>query len=232
MSSYIFRFSRIQSTMKAFIFALALACVSAVPHRDVDFEPSSQRILDIVISNLFNEIGELLRAADPLRRDGYAGSWSPPGASDIINFSGRVTDVKADDFSSLHLRSVSYVGTRLNLVLAVPRVSASVGAAEGEIRIFSRVLRSFASGGLALENVVAEATASVSLAGDIIVSDIGAAITIGDVKSNLQINLFGREVGPAVNDFLEKIPVYLTDYAAEVSRVLEYVAQLIINRLL
>ena len=220
--------------MKAFIFALAVACVAAVPYGDVDLA-ESQRIVDGIIENWISRAQLRLSPFDPIVNNEYAGGWHLPGGENILKVRGSVEGVNAAGFSTFELDSISYnlFTGQLHLSLSLNSVSASIDAAEGEVQIFDRKLTADASGGIAVSNVRVRAGAIVAVGVDgYSVRNVELELSIGEINSEIQLNLFGREVGGRISDFLNKLPYNLEKYQSQVSRVLEYVSEYIINRLL
>ncbi|XP_004923033.1 uncharacterized protein LOC114249975 [Bombyx mandarina] len=224
--------------MKAFAFVLVTlaASVVAVPSK-VDLDRESQNLIEKLIVNTINRItsGIQERGLDPIYVEKAEGDYTFP-ISDIFSASGTVAELALEGISNVVVNDVTFNllrPTTFSIDLALPKLSASAVAVNGQATIFGRELAVASSGSLVVEDIRLVSTVSLRLLPSINVRELSAVLTVGNVESALKVVLFGNDVSEKLNDALNnRLPELLETYNEQIREIVERIILFIINNIL
>ncbi|XP_062528720.1 uncharacterized protein LOC101735588 isoform X1 [Bombyx mori] len=196
--------------MKIFVVLTAiLACASTQTFDEqTEINARQERLVTNQVASAIENIRKQIREAgfDPLDVDRR--EIVIPPEEDFHALAAFAEDIKSTGLSNIVIitNNFSILSARLNLVLSLPRVEASVGAARVELNVFDYEGYASASGRAAINNlrVSAEVRISISVVSGISIRSLNIDLTLGGVEADLNVNLFGRDLSDTITNFLSQ----------------------------
>ncbi|KPI93587.1 PREDICTED: uncharacterized protein LOC106114730 [Papilio xuthus] len=224
--------------MKTYAFAvlMLLAGASALPTISED-ELRQQRVITDTILGLIDGVSQAIQARglDPYHLK-FAESSFALSEPEILSGYAFARDVNLVGLSNIRVNNINFsiLAQRLTIDLSLPNLRGSVGESHFEMNLFDRELDGQGSGSLEIVNLglKADVRVSVGVISGITVRSIDLDLYLDNVVSDLQVNLFGRDLSASFNNFFNGLPAFVKENTVAINGLLEYIAWIIVERVL
>ncbi|XP_013148379.1 PREDICTED: uncharacterized protein LOC106110956 [Papilio polytes] len=224
--------------MKTYAFAvlMLLAGASALPTLSED-ELRQQRVITDTIQGLIERLRQAIRdrGLDPYKLE-FAESSFALSEPEIVSGYAFARDVTLDGLSNIRVNSINFsiLAQRLTIDVSLPNLRGSVGESAFEMNFFDREWAGQGSGSLEIVNlgIKADVRVSVGVISGITVRSIDLDLYLDDVVSDLNVNIFGRDLSASFNNFFNGLPAFVKENTVAINGLLEYIAWIIVERVL
>ncbi|XP_028169169.1 uncharacterized protein LOC114359113 [Ostrinia furnacalis] len=220
----------------AFAFAVLLAGVAAAP--ETQELSGNERFVDGIIAGLIEDLSNDIKemGLDPYILDKEEFSYRLP-VTDLLEVDAIAEHVLSTGLSYIRINRISYgiLTSRLQLDISLPLVTGAVGSAQARVKIFDEILTGRGGGRASIEEIriVADVRLSIGIISGISVRSIDIDFSVGQIKSDLHVEVFGYDLSEEINNFLNYyVPLTLASNRADINHLLEHViTDLIENQL-
>ncbi|KAJ8733755.1 hypothetical protein PYW07_014306 [Mythimna separata] len=221
------------------IFALAFLAVGIsgtfIPERRLPIGFSDERIITNQIEKAIEDAAQAIKDAglDPFHIKKETSSYALP-VPVLFNYEAFLEDLLSTGLSNIKTHRVNYsvITSRLTLDIELPLIHFSTGAAKASGVVFSNDLEVSASGKIDIVSIRVEVVVRVSIGviSGISIRSIDVNFRLGDINSDVNLTVRGRDYSDVVNDFVGNfVPDTIKAHNKEINELLEIVLKDVIE---
>ncbi|CAG9782724.1 unnamed protein product [Diatraea saccharalis] len=213
----------------AVVFAALLAYVAA------DVQRSNERFVEGIIAGVIEDLSNQMRESglDPLQVSESFKQTLP--VTDLLVVKAEVEDFIVAGLSNIVLSQINYsiLLSRLTFRVTLPLISVNIASSSADVLLLGFDADASVSGSLDIANteLLGQVGISIGIISGVSVRTISLDFRPGQVTSNLNAIILGKDVSDQVNTIAQyTVPNILADNKNDIDRVLEHYATILIEQ--
>ncbi|KAJ8735061.1 hypothetical protein PYW08_014311 [Mythimna loreyi] len=222
-----------------FVLALVFLAVGIsatfIPERRLSIGLSDERLITGQIEKAIEDASQAIKDAglDPMHIQKESSSYALP-VPVLFNYEALVEDILSTGLSNIKTHRVNYsvITSRLTLDIELPLIHFSVANAKANGVLFSNDLDFAASGKIDIVSIRVEVVVRVNVGviSGISIRSINVDFKLGDINSDVNLVVMGKDYSDDVNDFVGKfVPDTIKAHNKEINELLEIVLKDVIE---
>ncbi|CAG5026902.1 unnamed protein product [Parnassius apollo] len=212
-------------------FVALLVGVNSLPHHAPKANVKKEKIIDGIVINIIERIAEHIQGLglDPLVIDKFDGEYTFP-VDGIFSGSVSIENFESSGLSNIVVNEVSFKHSTLSFDISLPSIDSFIGDVSVEVHILRRKLFGEGSGRLNIKDL--RFAGQVTIGSEKLIKDLNLAFSLGDIESDLHVNILGYDISNRLNEYLGKtLPSQLKKYEEKLNRVLANFILKVLDRL-